>query len=287
MKKALLFCLLLVMLPVAAWSETSLWEVASGGQTLYLGGTCHVLRSTDYPLPEEFGQAYRDAGLVVFEVNPGKMNTPEVQQKVLAGAVYRDGRTLEKVLSPATYKALQAFCTDRGVPLQGLLRFKPSLVAVTLLALELQNRGVDAAGVEQYFYQRALADHKSIGALETVDQQVAFILGMGQGNENAFMAASLQDMERLDQVFDDLIAAWRKGDEAALEALTSGDIRAEFPAVYRTLFVDRNRAWLPAIKAYLRTPEKELILVGAGHLPGDDGLLKMLRDQGCRVRKVE
>lgn len=285
--KKMLFCMLLLVLPSTLWAETSLWEIASGNQTLYLGGTCHVLRSSDYPLPEEFDRAYREAGLVVFEADPGKMNAFEAQQKILAGAVYRDGRTLSDVLSPATYKALQDYCRQRGIPLQNLARFKPSILAVTLLTIELQKRGVNAGGVDLHYHERAVADGKAVGALETVEQQIDFILNLGKGHEDAFMASTLEDMDRLDEVFERLIAAWRSGDEAALEALTSGEVREKFPSVYRMLFVDRNRAWLPAIEAYLRTPQKELILVGAGHLPGDEGLLAMLRSSGYKVRKVK
>jgi len=286
MKKALI-CLLLLLLPVTVMAATSLWEVRSDREVIYLGGTCHVLRPSDYPLPAEFNKAYREVQTVVFEADPGQMNTPAVQQMIMAGAVYQDGRTLSGVLSPATYAALKAYCRKRGIPLENLQRFKPSILAVTLLTLELQKIGVDAGGVDQHFHGRAVADGKSVDALETPGQQVDFILNLGQGNEDAFMASSLEDMDRLGEVFDQLIAAWRAGNEANLDALTSAEVREKFPTVYREIFVDRNRAWLPAIENYLRTPQKELILVGAGHLVGDDGLLAMLRQRGYGVQQVQ
>jgi hypothetical protein len=286
MKKTFL-CALLLVLPGSVWGTTSLWEVRSGGSLAYLGGTCHVLRPADYPLPAEFGRAYNAVQEVVFEADPGQMNTPEVQQMIMAGAIYQDGRTLADVLSPATYNKLKNYCQSRRITFENLTRFKPSILAVTLLTLELQKRGVDAGGVDQFFHEKAVADGKSVEGLETVRQQVDFILNLGQGNEDAFMASCLEDMEQLDEVFDRLIAAWRTGDEATLEALTSTEVREKFPTVYKMLFVDRNRAWLPAIEEYLRTPQKELILVGAGHLVGEDGLLAMLRRRGYQVRKLQ
>jgi hypothetical protein len=286
MKKTLL-CALFLVLPGCVLAATSLWEVRSAGSIAYLGGTCHVLRPSDYPLPAEFGRAYNAVQAVVFEADPGQMASSEVQQMIMSGAVYQDGRTLSEVLSPATYANLKNYCQRRGIPLEHLERFKPAILAVTLLTFELQKLGVDAGGVDQYFHGKAVADGKSIDALETARQQVEFILDMGQGNEDAFMASCLEDMERLNEVFDHLITAWRAGDEATLEALTATEVREKFPAVYKMLFTDRNRAWLPAIEAYMRTPQPELILVGAGHLVGEDGLLAMLRQRGYQVRKVQ
>lgn len=285
MKKVFL-CILLLLWPGIVTAETSLWEIRSDHGITYLGGTCHVLRSSDYPLPVEFDKAYREAQTVVFEADPGQMNNPEVQGMIMAGALYQDGRTLASVLRPETYAELQEYCRQRGISMENLQRFKPSILAVTLLTLELQKHGVDAGGVDLYFHGRATADGKTVNAVETVGQQVDFILNLGAGNEDAFMASCLEDMERLEEVFDRLIAAWRAGDEATLEALTVAEVREKFPSVYQTLFADRNHAWLPAIEDYLSTPQKELILVGAGHLVGDDGLLAMLNRRGYRIRKV-
>ena len=286
MKKALLFALLL-LLPGHVLAVTSLWEIRSVDSIAYLGGTCHVLRPADYPLPEEFGRAYNAVRTVVFEADPGQMSSPDVQQMILSQAIYQDGKTLAGVLSAKTYDDLKNYCRRRGLPLENLERFKPAILAVTLLTFELQKLGVDAGGVDQYFHGKAVADGKTVDALETVRQQVDFILNLGTGNEDAFMASCLEDMERLDAVFDHLITAWRAGDEAALEALTSAELREKFPTVYKMLFVDRNRAWLPAIEDYLRSPQAELILVGAGHLVGEDGLLAMLRKRGYHVRKLQ
>lgn len=286
MRKTLL-CVLLLVLPASVLAATSLWEVRSAGSIAYLGGTCHVLRPADYPLPPEFGRAYNAAQALVFEVDIDQMNTPGVQQMFMAGALYQDGRTLAGVLSPATYNHLKNYCQSRGIALENLEHFKPAIVALTLLTLELQKHGVATGGVDQYFHGKALADGKTLDALETVRQQVDFILNLGQGNEDAFMMSCLEDMERLDEVFDRLITAWRTGDEATLEALTSTEVREKFPAIYKMLFVDRNRAWLPVIEDYLRTPQTELVLVGAGHLVGEDGLLAMLRRRGYQVRKLQ
>jgi hypothetical protein len=286
MKKVVFFVLLTLFCTVNA-AATSLWMVRNNGSVTYLAGTCHVLRQSDYPLPEEFAAAYEDSKVVVFEVDPGRLTSPEMQMALASRAVYTDGRTIAQVLRPETYRLLRDYCDKAGLQLQALERLKPPILALTLLAHELQRHGVDQRGVDLYFHERAVADRKQIAALETADQQIEFILAMGKGNEDRFIESALADLEKLDENFDRLITAWRDGDEAALTVLVEEGTKSEFPEIYRTLFTDRNAAWLPEIEGYLQTPETELVLVGVGHLVGKEGLVSALRKRGYEVSKVE
>jgi uncharacterized protein YbaP (TraB family) len=278
-------CVLLVC--TSAWAETSLWEVSKNGAVAYLGGTCHMLRRADYPLPAEFEKAYGAADVVVFEADPGQLTSPEMQQTLAARGIYPDGATLDQVLRPDTWRMLADYCRKAGLQLEALKRLRPPLLALALLGVELQRHGVDQGGVDLYFHEKALADRKRIVALETMEEQIDYILDMGEGNEDRFLAYVLADLENLDEIFDRLVAAWRKGDENTLVSLIQDETRTEFPEIYRTLFIERNAAWLPVVEKYLATPEKELVLVGVGHLVGEDGLVEELRRKGYEVSKVE
>ena len=114
--KKMLLCALLFVLPGSLWAATSLWEVRSGGSLAYLGGTCHVLRPADYPLPAEFGRAYNAVQAVVFEADPGQMNTPEVQQMIMAGAIYQDAELLP------TYCLLRPITSLKAIARVAILR---------------------------------------------------------------------------------------------------------------------------------------------------------------------
>jgi hypothetical protein len=160
------------------------------------------------------------------------------------------------------------------------------MAALTLLSMELQRLGINQGGVDLYFYQRAVTDGKGREALETMEQQVEFMLGMAEGREDRFMQHSMGELERLDEVFDGLISAWRKGDEEIIAKLVAADFKEQFPEIFRTLFSERNAAWLSSLEMYIASPETELILVGVGHLVGEDGLLVELRKRGYRVEKM-
>ena len=80
--------------------------------------------------------------------------------------------------------------------------------------------------------------------------------------------------------------AWRSGDLEALEELAGTPLREQFPRVYQSLLVARNNAWMPQIESMAGSPEIELVLVGALHLAGEDGLLAQLARRGYLIRQM-
>jgi uncharacterized protein YbaP (TraB family) len=286
-KKLFLIILCSLTLCCSALAETSLWVIKHGEKLTYLGGTCHVLRPSDYPLPEEFEVAYKASDYIVIETDISRLEDPQVQQFLLQKATYQDGRSLDKVLGPQAYQQLEQLCARTGIPIAALNRFKPSMVALTLLGLEFQKLGVSPEGVDKFFEQRAVADGKPIKTLETVEQQIEFIASMGDGDEDRFIMHTIEELNSTGEILDKLIAAWRTGDEAGLEELIISDMKKDFPDIYQPLIADRNAAWLPKIEETLRTDGTGLILVGAGHMVGNDGLLTALQKRGYHVGKLE
>ncbi|RME67153.1 MAG: TraB/GumN family protein [Verrucomicrobia bacterium] len=268
-------------------AATSLWRVSSGETSLYLGGTFHLLRASDFPLPEAFDAAYADSTTVVFETDLGAMQSPQVQQRMLAQCALGGGETLRALLSPEVYAKLEAHCQKAGLALAAMEGFKPALVVITLAVVELQKVGIAEEGVDMHYYNRAQADGKAVRGLETPQEQIDFICSMGEGDEDAFVLHAIRDLEESVQHLPELITAWRRGDLETLEREFVSEMKRDFPRLYRSLLVERNRAWLPKIEALLETAETELVLVGGAHLPGEDGLLAQLQARGYRVEQFD
>jgi hypothetical protein len=274
---------LCLSLSVAA--DTSLWKVQGHTSVTYIGGTCHVLRKTDYPLPEEFVRAYEDSDIIVFETEIGELNRQETQEMIIKKGCYNDNLSLDKVLSPQTYDLLKRYCETSGIPVFPLNKFKPSMVVLTLLGLELQKLGIDQTGVDNYFYHKATTAEKKIEGLESVKEQIEFVLSMGEGSEDDFIDHAIKELKKTRQILNDLIAAWKQGDEDKLYKLCLAPMKKEYPKLYETLIADRNREWLLKIEHYLQTSQNELILVGVGHLVGEDGIIEHLIKSGYKVNK--
>ncbi len=270
----------------SAWAESSVWEIRKNGQRLFLGGTIHMLSDSDYPLPEAYDRAYQKSAVVVLETDAQAMQQPQFQQKMMAAMIYQDGRNLKQVLSEDTFKALSQHMTARGIPLDQMLLFKPGMISMTLSVVELQRLGQTAKGVDHFFGTRAKQDGKSLGQLETVEQQITFLATMGKGREDDMIMYTLRDLADLPTILSEMKTAWRAGDMAALEKSSLQEMQDAFPEIYKTLLVDRNNDWMPQIEALLMSEPVEFVLVGSLHLAGDDGVLQQLRSRGYQIKQM-
>lgn len=283
----LLAYLFICILIVPVYAESPLWKVSKGNDFLYIGGTVHVLGKEDFPLPAAFDKAYNNSEQVVFETDMKKLQEPEIQRVMLEKMSYSDGITLDKYLKPETYRDLKAFLKVRNVPVTAIKSFKPGMASTMITMIELQNLGIASEGVDQFYNNKASKDKKTLGKLETVEQQLNILAAMGEGNEDEFIAYTLRDLKQLPKMFKELKAAWRKGDNAKLAELTIDSLKKDFPAIYQSLLVKRNNAWVPQIETMLKTKEVEMVLVGALHLAGEESVLDQLKALGYKIEQLE
>jgi uncharacterized protein YbaP (TraB family) len=269
-----------------AIADTSVWSVRSGDNVIYLGGTVHLLRPGDYPLPDEFEEAYQDSSELYFETDIAAMSDLSVQAQMLQQLTYSDDKSLRTVLSDEAYTALSAYTQTAGLPIVMLEKFKPGLLISTLQILVFQSMGFTPQGVDAFFHARAVADGKAEGQLETVQEQIGFIAAMGEGNESEFILLSLKDLAETGNVIDGMIGAWRSGDAQGLSELFVEDMKVEAPALYDTLLLQRNLKWIPQIDRMLQDADTEFVLVGAAHIVGENGLLDLLSQEGYEINQL-
>ena len=286
MLKHLLISILLTAYSLTSQAETSVWKVSKGQEAVYIGGTVHLLRSTDFPLPGEFDIAYHNSDRIFFETDMTALSDPSTQQKLAIAMIAEPGHTVDKLLTPETLEQLANAAAKRGLDLNALMPFKASMIMMMLEVSELQRMGLTVEGVDAYFNERAIQDAMPTDELETLAVQLEFLSRMGEGNEEEFVQLSLRDLDKLEGLYDEIILAWRNGDRKQLGALFISDMKQDFPEVYGQLLVQRNNNWLPAIHNMFEEPGTEYVLVGAAHLIGPDGLLQRLEKQGYDVAQV-
>ena len=278
-------CLFLLSLSQAK-ADTSVWSVRSGDNVIYLGGTVHLLRPADYPLPGEFEEAYQASSELYFETDIASMNDLSVQAQMLQQLTYGDDESLSSILSDEAYAALSAYTATAGLPIAMLNKFKPGLLISTLQILVFQSMGFTPQGVDAFFHTRAVGDGKAEGQLETVQEQIGSIAAMGEGNESEFILLSLKDLAETGDVMEDMIGAWRSGDAEGLSELFVEEMKVEAPALYDTLLLQRNLKWVPQIDSMLQDADTEFVLVGAAHLVGENGLLDLLSQKGYEINQL-
>lgn len=267
-----------------------LWKVSDADNSLYLMGSFHLLREGDYPLAASTDLAFEDAESVVFELSPAEMNDPALGRKMGAAARREDGKRLQDTLSPETWGQLQAWSARRGVPVENLQGFEAWFVSLTVSLVEMQMLGLDPAlGLDRHFARRAVEAGKPTQGLETGDQQIALFDGLEPRLQQQSLEDVLQDAEKMEENINRLHDLWRRGDDAGMEAETNQRMRDEYPELYKRINRDRNLAWLPVLQQRLDEGGKDedvLVVVGALHLLGDDGLVKLLDEAGYTVERL-
>ena len=265
---------------------TSVWKVSKGDKAIYLGGTVHILRKEDYPLPKSFETAYQASNVLTFETDTKALSDPSLQQKVMAKGMYQDERTLQTVLSEETYNTLEEECKKYSLPLAMMQKMKPALVVTTLSAMAMKkDMGMTEEGVDMYFTNKGTEDKKDLQQLESVDDQIDRITKMGEGKEDEFVKYSLKDMKDMNSSLSGLIDNWKSGSSKEM----NDEIRAmkkDYPATYKSLLVERNNNWMPKIFSYLENGTKAFVLVGSLHLHGPDGLLNKLKTAGYQITQL-
>lgn len=276
------------LLATSAHAESSVWKISKGKNYFYLAGTVHLLTAQDYPLPEAYNTAYNDAAKIILETDLSTTQTTEFKSRLIEVMTYSDERTLASELSPQTYLKLQDFMAARQIPIANFAKLKPWSVALMLTMLEYQRLGMmPHFGVDAYFNTLARTDRKPVSGLETAEAQIHFLRSMEAIDPDKNVQYTLRDLHRLPEYVQTMKKSWRSGDiDAYSDNAFLEEMKKDFPHIYQTIVVSRNRSWMKQLPLLLHDNDKELVLVGLLHLVGKEGLLYQLDRQGFKVEQL-
>ncbi len=281
-----LYCTVLAQQAQKPDQKHSLWKVQSKTNTVYLLGSIHALRQNAYPLDAAVEQAYEKSAQLFFEMNLDEAESPKLQQLSVFRGTYHNGRSLKDDLSNQTYELVKKHLPDLGLRIEQVERFKPWLLAMTLEMSELQQMGFDPdRGIDRYFYEKAKNDRKETHGFETGAYQLNLLSDMPAGMQEAMLLETMQDINSALKDMDVIVEAWRTGNTGELEQFLLKGFR-DFPDVYQRLIVVRNKNWTPRIETLIGQKENVLVVVGAAHLVGKDGILAALKRDGYQVEQL-
>lgn len=273
-----------------------LWKVSDADNSVYLLGSFHLLKPTDYPLSKDVDDAFADAESLVFELPPEEMSSPALGAQMGRAALRTDGTPLDSELPSETRTLLtkwmesnRADLQKTGLTAQVLQRFEPWFVGMTITIVDMTRQGLDPKfGLDAHLASRAGAANKPTSGLETGAEQIAMLDGMGRQEQLQFLAEALSQSADGKEETMRLHKAWRDGDADRLWNGTVLEMKRQYPDLYRRINVDRNNAWMPRIEQRLNVPgdDDTLVVVGAAHLLGPDGVVEKLRARGFDVQRV-
>ncbi|QNN47243.1 TraB/GumN family protein [Thermomonas brevis] len=291
---ALALCALLIPAahadqPAQDGKRPLLWKVSDADNSVYLLGSFHLLKADDYPLPAEVDRAFDDSASLLFEVDPAAMTAPESVAAMQKYMAYEDGKTLSAVLPKPTLAKLGTLVSASGGSLQALEHSEPWAVNLGLVLGITQAMGFrPELGLDRKLMERAQDAGKPAAGLETVEDQMKAMDAVPYAEQAQGLEEFLDDPQKSIREMGDMHAWWRAGDVAKLDAEMRAEMARKTPESYRLLDVERNQAWLPQVEKRLSDSKKDntLVVVGALHLLGGDGLVEQLRAKGYTVERM-
>ena len=263
-------------------SHGLLWELSkTGQQPAYLFGTIHSEDPAVVELPAPVKQAFDASNSVVLEM---LMDTDTMRYSSTA-MLMLDGRSLSDVIGMPLYEKVSAAIASRGIPERVLNRMKPWAAAVTLSTPALETGQI----LDLVLYQDALQQDKAVYGLETVREQLDLFDSMSESDQVILLQDAVDNFPELDALHAELLAVYKQRDLEGLLALNETSMQAEDQRLardfQRRVIDDRNHRMAERMQPYLRQG-KAFIAVGALHLPGEQGLLNLLEQQGYTTRRV-
>ncbi|TNC81446.1 MAG: hypothetical protein C9356_08940 [Oleiphilus sp.] len=288
MRVTLLLCLL-SMQTLQAQTLTGLaWSYEKAGKVGYLFGSVHFANSSFYPLPPKIMKAYNDSQVLVVEVDESLISVEEQQALIARYGQYPTGKKLSTELSPAAVTSLRKLLAEFDVPLSAVDSYRPGLLAASLTAMQASKLGYSAEqGLDRYFMQKARYK-KKIRQIETFESQMALLAALPE--EDLLLQQSFDNMQDYEQQWRDTMSAWKQGDGPALYRATIGSALEQYPELepyFQVLFFDRHPKMLQVAEDCVIKDEGCFIVVGSGHLLGEQGLLNALEQKSYQIRQIK
>ena len=267
-----------------ARADPPVWRVSGPRVQVELFGSIHLLSdSTLWKTPALMADLARVDALW-FEIPLGASAQGEAARMMQAKGLLPAGQTLSSLLPPGLAARVRAQATREGLDPVKLERQKPWLVELELTVVFYLRQGYsEALGVESQVDAAVPASARR-EAFETLAEQVRLFADQPVREQVASLKETLDEIDTDPGTFARAADAWRRGDVKALQAEVVDPMRKEDEALYRRVLADRNRRFADRIEQIVRGGSgRVLVVVGAGHLIGPDGVPALLRRDGLRV----
>jgi uncharacterized protein YbaP (TraB family) len=295
MKKLLVIVLSFFALTVthAENDKAFFWKVStvegdSDAATVYLMGSIHFADKSFYPLRKEIVQAFDQSDYLVVELDINKVKPETYNNILLKKGIYKDGKTVEDVLTKETLSQLRERLTKLNVSYDAVKNYKPGMLVLTLSAIQVTQMGFQPdLGIDAYFLNKAAQQTgKQIIELETLAQQLDLFIDIP--DSELLLKESLYSLDESEVLMADMVRLWKQGDETKMNTLLFEDSLDDFPEfnkIYDSLFYARNNKMTVKINDMLKQQGSYFVVVGSGHLIGEKGIVNALKEKGYDVER--
>jgi len=282
--KRLLTALVMAAAVVPASAQTTensmLWKIEGDGiKDAYLFGTIHLLPQSEFELKQRVIDALDDSKVLVLEID---MSDPAMQGKMMQKAPMKGGETLDNLLDESTLQELDKMLQESiGANVAFMNGWKPFIVSSFLIGRLIEGQ---PASFELSLVQAAKKREMPVMAMETLEDQMAIFDRVPYQSQADDLAEMVNEEPKIKKLYAEMVAAYKAENLDKLYKMLTEYM--DDPKERDMLLGERNRKWVPLFSD-MAAGQEIFVGVGAGHLPGDDGMIALLRKAGYTVTAVK
>jgi uncharacterized protein YbaP (TraB family) len=261
------------------------WKATKGKDTLYLLGSLNFGAKALFPLPERVTDAFDGSDVVVVEADINTLGIEEMANLLHDKGHYTDNGKLEDRIKPFTWKKTLELANKVGLDEQDLHTLKPWLAALRLTALAYKQEGYSAElGIDKSIIRQAQGK-KTVMELENVQDQINSLDQLSDQDQEQVLLHALQESSHGRDYRQGIVDAWKRGDAEAMDLM----VRQGFDPgqggskLFQALILDRNERMANKLADLANDGRAYFAVVGAGHLGGAKGIIKLLEQKGFAI----
>lgn len=280
----------------APLDKTLLWKLSGKGiKTSYIYGTIHLIEEKDFFINAPTNKAFNKTKQLVMEMDMS--NQMAMAMEMMALSPMKENKTLKDILSEEDYILVKNYFEKeatsfevKAIPFKMLETWKP-MISQTLLYQEMIKGKTKSYEME--LLEMAKKKKMALGGLETVAQQMGVFDMISYKDQADALVETIKSLkENKDNASQETISEFAK----LAELYKAQDIEKmiqdtkedldKTKNMEEELLLKRNRNWIPLI-AKMAKDKSTFFAVGAAHLAGEQGIIRLLRKEGYKVEPIE
>jgi uncharacterized protein YbaP (TraB family) len=260
-----------------------LWEISGNGisQPSYIFGTIHLICPDKFFVPKGTEEKFKIAQQVFLEID---MDDPQMMSKTQKLMMSADGKKLKDIMNESDYQVFsEYFKKTSGMD---VAMFGPAKPMVYMSFALMKSAGCPMPkSYEEYFVKEAKTEKKEVFGLETIEDQVAVMDKATTEQQVGWLMDAVKETENGNAIYDQMIDLYKKQDIEALTKMISEQM-VGMKGMQDEMLDKRNQNWIPVIEKNIKQ-KSTFFAVGAGHLGGEKGILKLLKQKGYILKSLE
>lgn len=293
--KSFIGAILFICVAISANAQL-LWKVTGNGVDApsYIMGTHHLAPFSIMDSIAGLRQAMRETQQVYGELKMSELESPATMQLMQKSMMIDGDTTLTTLFSPEDYATVNKFCKENMMmDLSMAPKLKPAYLlnnVVVMAYVKHVGKFNPQEQLDTFFQSQASKNGKKVDGLETPEFQFNLLFnGASLQRQAQLLMCTLHNIDSEVENIKKLTDAYMRQDLRTMLEISEqrkGNQCDPLPGEEDAMIFNRNKAWAEKLPAILKAAPT-FVAVGALHLPGEKGLLNLLKKQGYTVEPVK